>query len=246
MRTVRELVEFLTTVRGDLHFFLFKYFLILLLQKYTSLHSTTSWPSLVLTKYPSKCPSGRPLPKPYRVHSHAPSIRSHRGTKVVWPDIHPARPSSRWLKEIHPARPHGWRDKGYTLHARPILLMVPRDTFCSPYCRWWIGNGNILHVYTRLSLVLQGPNSWKHWSLNTVVFSSCFWKEISRVIDWFREIKNAHVYKQTNIWNFDLTSISKYPDLDSSFSTQIRKTYCLWRRHTQHNQARRRLVEYYM
>ncbi len=33
---------------------------------------------------------------------------------------------------------------------------------------------------------LQGPNSWKHWSLNTVVFSSCFWKEISRVIDWFR------------------------------------------------------------
>ncbi len=77
-----------------------------------------------------------------------------------------------------------------------------------------------LSIYPR---VLQGPNSWKHWSLNTVVFSSCFWKEISRVIDWFREIKNAHVYKQTNLWNFDLASISWYPDLDSSFSTQIRK-----------------------
>ncbi len=55
---------------------------------------------------------------------------------------------------------------------------------------------------------LLGPNSWKHWSLNTVVFSSCFWKEINRVIDWFREIKNAHVYKQTNIWKFNLASIS--------------------------------------
>ncbi len=26
-----------------------------------------------------------------RVHSHAPSIRSHRGTKVVWPDFQPMR-----------------------------------------------------------------------------------------------------------------------------------------------------------
>ncbi len=26
-----------------------------------------------------------------RVHSHAPSIRSHRGRKVVWPDFHPMR-----------------------------------------------------------------------------------------------------------------------------------------------------------
>jgi hypothetical protein len=38
-----------------------------------------------------------------------------------------------------------------------------------------------------------GPNSWKHWSLNTVVFSSCFWKEISRVIDWLREMKNKYL-----------------------------------------------------
>ncbi len=27
----------------------------------------------------------------YRVHSHAPSIRSHRGIKVVWPDFQPMR-----------------------------------------------------------------------------------------------------------------------------------------------------------
>ncbi len=27
----------------------------------------------------------------YRVRSHAPSIQSHRGTKVVWPDIQPMR-----------------------------------------------------------------------------------------------------------------------------------------------------------
>ncbi len=27
----------------------------------------------------------------YRVRSHAPSIRSHRGTKVVWPDFQPMR-----------------------------------------------------------------------------------------------------------------------------------------------------------
>jgi hypothetical protein len=26
-----------------------------------------------------------------RIHSHTPSIRSHRGTKVVWPDIQPMR-----------------------------------------------------------------------------------------------------------------------------------------------------------
>ncbi len=31
------------------------------------------------------------FPWPARVHSHAPSIRSHRGIKVVWPDFQPMR-----------------------------------------------------------------------------------------------------------------------------------------------------------
>ncbi len=48
-------------------------------------------------------------------------------------------------------------------------------------------------VVLMLQLQLQGPNSWKHWSLNTVVFSSCSWKEISRVIDCLLEMKNKYL-----------------------------------------------------
>ncbi len=49
-----------------------------------------------------------------------------------------------------------------------------------------------------------GPNSWKHWSLNTVVFSSFFCKEISRVIDWLREMKNAHQWElEENSWRWN-------------------------------------------
>jgi hypothetical protein len=80
------------------------------------------------------------------------------------------------------------------------------------------GKGYTLHVHTRTLLAAlgnaglpvkklvrhRGPNSWKHWSLNTVVFSSCFWKEIRRVIDWLREIKNAHQWElEENSWRWN-------------------------------------------
>jgi hypothetical protein len=47
--------------------------------------------TLKIYKYTSWYPSQRDCKDWIRVRSHAPSIQSHRGTKVVWPDFQPMR-----------------------------------------------------------------------------------------------------------------------------------------------------------
>ncbi len=87
--------------------------------------------------------------------------------------------------------------------------------------------GGMVSYQVFLLSPLQGPNSWKHWSLNTVVFSSCFWKEMSLVIDWFREIKKrTFINKQiseSSIWH-------PYPNIQIwtlHFLHKYGKTFCL-------------------
>ncbi len=45
----------------------------------------------IITRYVNKHVNKPPKYLFSSVHSHAPSIRSHRGTKVVWPDFQPMR-----------------------------------------------------------------------------------------------------------------------------------------------------------
>ncbi len=74
---------------------------------------------------------------------------------------------NRWHDVIKPVKSHA-------------NLLHKWEKMCEFRCR----TVYVLKIFLKL-----GPNSWKQWSLNTVVFASCFWKEISRVIDWLREMK---------------------------------------------------------
>ncbi len=79
----------------------------------------------------------------FRVRSHAPSIRSHRGTKVVWPDIQPMRVSKE------PVCIDLFRQKPVftSLHLKyPVHVVQPLITvFCIESCLtigwrnfiWW-------------------------------------------------------------------------------------------------------------
>ncbi len=58
---------------------------------------------------------------PPRVHSHDPSIRSHRGTKVVWPDFQPMRVPEE------PVCIHSFRQNPVftSLHLKSPIRVVP-------------------------------------------------------------------------------------------------------------------------
>jgi hypothetical protein len=80
----------------------------------------------------------------------------------------------------------------------------------------FLGSSNGIQIRA-LAAGALGPNSWKQWSLSTVVFSSCFWKEISRVIDWLREMKNAHQWElEENSWRWN------------NIGGFIKDEYCSW------------------
>ncbi len=92
-----------------------------------------------------------------------------------------------------------------------LAKSIPRNRF--------LGSKNVfkygLSWYRKVNIL--GPNSWKQWSLHTVVFSSCFRKEISRVIDWLREMKNAHQWEfEENSWQWN------------NIGGFIKDEYCSW------------------
>ncbi len=101
--------------------------------------------------------------------------------------FHPIRPIRWQFAYSWPIRAQGCRISACPASCPPLTL-PPLQTNQVTVCSFLTNQG--ARVLTRLpSLLLLGPDSWKQWSLNTVVFSSCFWKEISRVIDWLREMK---------------------------------------------------------
>ncbi len=85
----------------------------------------------------------------YRVHSHAPSIRSHRGIKVVWPDFQPMRVPEE------PVCVHLFRQKPVltSLHLKSPVhvhrLCIDTKAKCR-HLKKWPYKENLRHVFIRV------------------------------------------------------------------------------------------------